>query len=247
MAPEEKKEAALARLRETLDDLYGEEKKLIVLNRTPGVVSIGFGERGDQGGHAIARSRLPIVLTDIYGPDTWLKSSDFRRALTKQWLEIISKKEADAIWGEAQRRSEKLRQAAGTNVGHQPADVKITPIMDSTEPDSEPMVIDEETATLKRASDDEMTQQFMNYENFTPEPTAPPGITVISGEINSRALTIVENVRRGAMQPLDAITQIDEDAPLFTNEDLRFISEKASVDSVSAYASQLLAERSATS
>jgi len=238
---------AMEKLRETLGELYGDEKKLIVLNHFPGVVSIGFGERGDQGGYAIPRSRLPIILTDLYAADTWLKSSDFRRELTKQHLEVITQADADRIWAEAQSHEDYLKRMAGDNRGYSPADVKIMPVDSEVTPmNSEPMVIDEESATLQPLSQDKMAAKYVEYmsdaQTFTPKfPTAPS--QVITADTSSRAIAIVESVRRGDMQPLDAIKQIDEDSPLFSNSDLQFIEKNASIKSVGGYAAKILAER----
>lgn len=247
LSPEERKEAeALSLLRKTLEDIYGNEKKLIVLNKTDGVVSIGFGDLGASGGWSIPRSKLPINLTDQYSAETWTKSSDFRRALTKRWLEVISPERADKLLDIDRAHQVRLKKAAGVNLGNLPSDVSITPMHNPITGD-EPMVIDEETSSLKPASSDPMTRKFMEYEDaYVDSQAAPvnaPAASMLSGDVSSRAVAVVEAVRRGACQPLDAIRQIDGDEKLLSNADLQWIGKNASIPSVASYAKQLLNDR----
>ena len=240
---QEQKESAFERLRDTLTELYGDEKKLIIMNRTTGVVSIGFGERGDQGGYQIPRSKLPISLTDEYSADTWLKSSDFRRALTKRWIEIIPLAEAENLWRKAREREMEIAAMAG-NDGFQPQDVRIAPV-DSD--DAQDMVIDEQTATLKPALEDENVRRYLEYEGQFEEKkrakVATPPAPVISDDVSPKAQAVVEELRRGAIQPLEAVKRIDEDEPLFTDFDLNYIKKNSEVASVNSFVDRLLIER----
>ena len=243
LSPEEKRETeALNALRKTLEDIYGDEKKLIVMNKTDGVVSIGFGDRGDLGGWTIPRSKLPINLTDQYSAETWTKSSDFRRALTKRWLEVVSPERADKLLEIDRTHQARLKRLAGGNQGNLPSDVSITP-MHSPISEDEPMVIDEETSSLKPARSDPMALKYMEYENAQPAPVNAPSASMLSGDVSSRAVAVVEAVRRGSCQPLEAIRQIDGDEKLLTNADLQWISKHASIPSVASYAAQLLNDR----
>jgi hypothetical protein len=64
---------------------------LVVANKTNTVLSLGLGKLGDEGGVTIPTGTevQPFFLTDHGTRNDWLKSSDFRRALAKGWLEVL--------------------------------------------------------------------------------------------------------------------------------------------------------------
>lgn len=239
-------EQAMEELRATLQKLYGKEETLIVLNETNTVVSIGFGERGDLGGYPIPRSNLPIVLTDLYAAETWLKSSDFRRALTKRWLRVIDRKTADMMTDKARLRELAIKKAVGGQTGREPMDATINRV----DPENQPMIIDEETASLKSVAQDPMYQKFAEYEDkypaneYTP-PANAPSTAVVSDDVSSRAVAVVDQLNRGSIQPMDALTQIDEDEPLLTVKDLQYIRQKVqvAVPSVAGFVAELIEKK----
>jgi len=60
-------------LKNAMKELFGDEKTIIVQNLTKGVVPIGFGKNGMDGGAEITRSTLPIDLGTIAPPeDGWI-------------------------------------------------------------------------------------------------------------------------------------------------------------------------------
>ncbi len=239
--------AISTKIADALKELYGDERVLIVLNTTNGVVSVGFGEKGNEGGQQILRSKLPQVLTHEYAADTWLKSSDFRRAIAKGWIRLVGKKEAEDAWESDAKRKAMLERMAAKDKGTAPAyEARINPI-DTEDPTGEPMVINEETAQLQPASSNPEVRRFMAYEGMEtaegPTPNAPPGVTVIGGDLSARATALVERTKRGDLQPLEALSVIDEDEKLLNETDLNFIAQNAAYDSVKSYARKRLAER----
>jgi hypothetical protein len=64
---------------------------LIVANKTNTVLALGLGKLGDEGGVTVPTGTevQPFFLTDHGTRNDWLKSSDFRRALAKGWLEVL--------------------------------------------------------------------------------------------------------------------------------------------------------------
>jgi hypothetical protein len=246
LTQEQKEIAAQDRIREFLTDLYGEEAMLIVRNTTNGVVSIGFGELGDKGGKAIERSKLPIVLTDEFPRDTWIKAADFRRAVAKGWLVPVSKTEYEQ---ELQNHRDHVaalsRLAAKDNarVSHQQS----APNPFSEDPTGEPQVIDEDTAQLSPASRDQRMRQFMEYEGMEaaerPGDNTPAGVSVLGGSISSRALSFCEEQKRGSITSNQAIEWLDGEEKILTDDDLGYIVSNSAFESVKSVARRILADR----
>lgn len=238
------------KIRAFMDDLYGSEDVLIVRNTTNGVVSIGFGELGDKGGMpgGIPRTKLPIVLTDHFPREMWVKSHDFRRAIAKGWLVPVTKTDYDAEIRSQRQRTGALAQAAARDerpqVGHQP----VTPNPFSDDPTREPQVLDEASASLKPASQDESLQRFMAYEGMetTPAPDAnnPTGVNVIGGQVSSRALAYCNEQKRGSLTSKQALEWLDNEEKVLTEDDLTYICTNSEFDSVKSLARRFLADRS---
>jgi len=235
----QKEQAAADKIREFLRDLYGEEEMLIVRNATNGIVSIGFGELGDKGGKAIPRSKLPIVLTDEFPRDTWIKSSDFRRAVAKGWLVPVSRAEYETEMRQYRQTLENLSTLTKKDT---------VPVMPSRDPENETKVIDEETAQLKPASEDKRIQQFMEYESafeetVRPAPTTPPGVDVIGTSISSRVISFCEEMKRGSMTNMQAITWLYDEEKILTENDLAYVKDNAVFESVQVLAQKMLGSR----
>jgi hypothetical protein len=247
LTQEQKEIAAQDRIRSFLTDLYGEEEMLIVRNTTNGVVSIGFGELGDKGGKAIDRSKLPIVLTDEFPRDTWIKAADFRRAVAKGWLIPVSKSEYD---GELQKHRDHVaaltRLAAKDNarVTHQPT---ARNPFNEDDPSGEPQVIDEDTASLQPASRDKRSQQFMEYEAQEraerPSDNTPAGVTVLGGDVSSRAICFCEEQKRGSITSNQAIEWLDGEEKILTDGDISYVITNSAFESVKSVARRILADR----
>lgn len=257
-----------AKIRATLNELYGDEKTLIVMNKRDGIVSIGFGEAGDKLGHAIERSKRPIRLTDIFPAKAWLESADFRRCLARGHLEIITEEEADAIEKEITEREEKLTRYANANkefaatVNRAPSDI-------DTVPGSQAMVIDEETASMIPAELDKSTQRMAEYmENFGDsdeqaaaeklrskkkgrKPVRKGGtetgapVPVVEGQLNPQVMVVVEGLRKGSLEPMDAILQIEDLKNRISEDDLGYIfANTGKFPGVRQYVQDLITEKS---
>jgi hypothetical protein len=248
LSSSEREQAAADRIRKFLSDLYGEEEMLIVRNTTNGVVSIGFGKLGDEGGKSIDRSKLPIVLTDEFPRDMWISAPDFRKAVAKGWLVPVSK---DDYERELQKQRDHLAQlsrlAASDNarIAQQPQNPAASAFSD--EPSGEPMVIDEDTSELTPASKDKRTRQFMEYEGMetaerVPDNT-PAGVTVLGGNISSRAIAFCEEQKRGSITSNQAIEWLDAEEKVLTDDDLGYVVGNSAFDSVKSVARRLLADR----
>lgn len=245
-----KTQAVQDRIRHALEELYGNEEMLIVRNTTNGVVSVGFGELGDKGGKPIERSKLPIVLTDEFPRDTWIKAGDFRRAVAKGWLVLVSRAEYDKEMAQHTQRQEQLRRLAAKDkqsVASQAAPQHPQNIFDD-DPSGEPQVIDEESAQLKPASQDESLRRFATYEGLemaqdAPQDNRPEGVNVIGGSVSSRAISFCEQQRRGSLTNMDSINWLDNEEKLLSEDDLVYITSHAQFDSVKSQARQILAAR----
>lgn len=239
--------AAEAAIAKTIKELYGDETKIIVLNKRDGVVSIGFGENGNEGGMAIPRSRLPIILTNEYSADHWRKSSDFRRALTKGWLEVISEEKYDQMMAEHQKREERLKKLAALDKNIEPNDVEIRKYEDD-DSRAQPHYIDEDSATVRTDLSPDQ-QRFLAYENQDfemlkgPDVTEDPGVKIIGDTISSRALALVEGCKKGDITASNAIAQLDEDSKLYTEQDLQHIADMSPYKGLSKFAKQLLTSK----
>lgn len=249
IAPADRAQAAQERIRKAMEELYGDEGVLIVRNTTNGVVSVGFGELGDKGGKAIERSNLPIVLTDEFPRDTWIKAGDFRRAVAKGWLVLVSKEEYDAEIAKHQQKQVALRRLAAQDKSPTAAPSARHADIFNDDPSGEAMVIDERTSEMVPASQDEATQRFMQYEGLESAPDAPrdntpEGVTVQGGSVSSRAVSFCEQQRRGSYTNLDAINWLDQEEKLLSPEDLVYISSNASFESVKSQARGILSSRS---
>lgn len=248
MAISEQKEAvARERIRNFLQDLYGDEEILIVRNTTNGVVSIGFGDMGDKGGKALDRSKLPIVLTDEFPRDLWIKSADFRRAVAKGWLVPVTREDYDKEVEAHGRHLANLQRLADQDDRKASAPRSAAQSIFSEDPESEPSVIDEDSAQLVPASQDSRTRQFMEYEGMEtapgPRANAPTGVDSIGGNISSRAISFCEECKRGNLTGHAAIEWLDNEEKLLTKDDLLHISANANYESVQSLARKMLADK----
>lgn len=261
------------KIRETLNELYGDERTLIVLNKRDGVVSVGFGENGDKLGHAIERTNRPIRLTDIFPAKTWLDSSDFRTCLAKGHLEVITVKEAEEIEREIDERAAKLAKYAERNTDFATTIHKATIEVDSV-PGSQAMILDEDTAGLVSSASDPKFQKMVDYmENFgdpsekeTAEQLRKIGgestkkstkksaknakkseekvIPLADGELNPQALLIIEGLRKGTMNIMEAIEKLDDIKGRLTDDDFGFLTANSGkFPGFRDFVNELLAER----
>lgn len=233
-ASDQRKQAAEVALKEAMRDLYGEEKTIIVENRQKGVVSIGFGKNGSEGGYSIPRSKLPVNLTAIFPAEFWLASPDFRQALGKGWLRIVSQEEYDkALAAEAAHQARLEAIAAtdgGGSKGPQRFDAEINPLQAS--------VVDERTSQLRDVSaDPELASRVAEYEKR--HDTTPLNPAVIKDGRSARAEALVEETRRGSINAIEALTRLDQDAPLYTTDDLEYIAQNAAYPGVASFAKSL--------
>lgn len=234
-------EAARVKIEQAIKELYGDEKSLIVINKTKGIVAVGFGTNGTEGGSAIPRSSLPQVLTKEYPRDIWAKSSDFRRCLAKGWLELITPEEYERMMSDHETRLKRLRKFAVRDVASL---IESPPSYDDETPRS--VTINEETSELETATaSDPAIAYAMEVEGLAPSSPQQdnPGALIIGDNISSRALSLVEATKRNAIEPMEAIIQLDTDAELMTNEDLRFISSNTALDGLRAQAEEILSSR----
>ena len=238
------------KIRAFMHELYGDDDVLIVRNTTNGVVSVGFGELGDKGGMpgGIPRSKLPIVLTDHFPREMWVKAHDFRRAVAKGWLVPVTKEEYDRDLQGQRQRSAALSAAAKKDekpgITHQP----VAPNPFSDDPSREAQVLDEDTASLKPASQDESLRRYAQYEGMEtapgPDPNAPPGVQVLGGETSSRALSFCEEQKRGTLTSQQALEWLDAEEKILTADDLTYICGHSAFESVKSLARRFLADRS---
>lgn len=251
-----------AKIRATLNELYGDEKTLIVLNKRDGVVSVGFGEAGDKMGHAIERTNRPIRLTDIFPAKAWLESADFRKCLARGHLEIITEEEALAIEQEIAAREEKLARFADMNQDFATS-VRRANTDTETVPGSQAMVIDEDTAALVPAELDKSTQRMAEYmENFGDSgekeaasklrgkrsktaKTGAASVPVVDGQLNPQAMVIVESLRKGSLEPMEAILQIEDLKSRLSEDDLGYVfANTGKFPGVRKYVQELMADKS---
>lgn len=246
LTPEDKENEANDRIRSYLKDLYGSEEMLIVRNTTNGIVSVGFGELGDKGGlpGGIPRSKLPIVLTDHFPRDAWIKSPDFRRAVAKGWLVPVSSAEYEKEVDANRQRLAALKALTAKDAAPSAPVQHANPLAE--DPSGAPMVIDEDSASLVPAAQDKRTQQFLNYENgmeTSPAPESNAHVAVQGQNINSRAIAFCEDQRRGSVTSVQAIELLDDLDKVFTAEDLNYIVANSSFESVKSVARRCLADR----
>lgn len=236
-----RRKAAEEQLKNAMTELFGEEKKIIVENRQPGVVSIGFGKNGNEGGYSIPRSKLPICLTAVFPAEFWLDSPDFRQALAKGWLRLVSNDEYErALEAEEahQARLEALASGdAPTRQAVQKFDAEINPLQQSA--------IDPRTASLRPATSDEiadpeLAERVRSYEKNL---ATPPPTPVIQDGRSVRAEALVEKTVRGSIQPLEAVKELDADANLYTLTDLEYIAKNAEFPGLRSFAQKLAHER----
>lgn len=229
---EQRLEAAEAKLKEALQDFFGDEKTIIVENTQPGGVSIGFGKVGQEAGalgYLIPRSRLPQVLTEKFPAEYWRDSPDFRQALAKRWIKFVTP-EAYALAVAAEKAHEaRLNALAANEKPKQVAfDAEINPLQQN--------VINPETAQVEPS----LAQAVAEYEQRLNAPTATP---VLKDGRSARAESLVERIRRGTVTSLDALKELDADAPLYTEADLDFIARNAEFTGVRSFAQTLLSGR----
>lgn len=246
LSKEQKEVAAQKRIREFLIDLYGEEDMLIVRNTTNGIVSIGFGELGDKGGMpgGIPRSKLPIVLTDHFPRKQWTESADFRRAVAKGWLTLVSKDEYEKNLEQQRARAEEYARLAAKD-----KQIARTPQQNvfADDPDGEPQVIDPETSELMPAHLSAEAKRFAEYEGLElghrPEDNTPEGVTVLKEGVSSRAISFCEEQKRGGLTSQQSIEWLDGEEKVLSDEDLTYVITNSAFDSVKSVARRILAER----
>lgn len=227
-----------------MEELWGNEKTLIVMNMTNGVVSIGFGDKGDEGGESLERTKLPINLTEKYSPDIWRKSSDFRKAIAKGWLKLVSEDDARQLWDADLSRKEVLARAAAKETQPAFGDATIHAADDDDAP-PRAMVVDEDSSTLVDAETDPRFQRMMEYDDM--HPASPkmedPGATVNGETVSSRVLALVAGTKNGAVAPLDALIQLDNDEKLLTDSDLEYVVKHGGYEQLRKQAKVLLRGR----
>lgn len=228
-----------------MQELWGEEKQLIAVNLTNGIVSIGFGKKGDEGGMTIPRSSLPVNLTEQHSFEVFRESSDFRRAIAKGLIKLISLEEADRLWSADASRREYIAKMARTAPRKATGDATIHIPMDDDLTPPRPMVIDEDTATAVDAAGDPMFQKMMEYENSHPEVPEPidPGTDVNGGTISARIHALIAHTKNGSLSPMDAMIQLDQDAPILTYADLQHVVQSAPYSELKKMAQELLNTR----
>jgi len=226
---EERLAAAEAKLKEAMQDFFGDEKTIIVLNTQPGGVSIGFGKVGQEAGalgYLIPRSKLPQVLTEKFPAEYWRDSPDFRQALAKRWIKFVTPGEYEKAL-EAERAHEaRLTALAGNEKPKQVAfDAEINPLQQN--------FINPDTAQVEPS----IAQAVSEYEQRL---NTPPATPVLKDGRSARAESLVERTRRGTVTSLDALKELDADAPLYTESDLDFIARNAEFAGVRSFAQALL-------
>ena len=224
--------AAEVNLKNAMKELFGDEKTIIVQNLTKGVVPIGFGKNGMDGGAEITRSTLPIDLGTIAPPDRWLESPDFRKALSKHWLRLVSREEFDYALQVNQEHEARLEALASGDVPVvKKFDAQINPLQERQ--------INPETSQLEPTENPDLAARVSQYERNLN--SAPP--TVLKDGRSARAEALVDATRRASIAPIDAIRQLDQDAPLYDETDLAHVAEKAEYPGLRNFATKLLHDR----
>lgn len=239
-----------SRVREVFSELYGDEETLIIVNTTPGVVPIGFKE-GDGRGEEIPRSHLPIVLNGKAPREVWLRSNDFRQAVTKGWLKVITKQEYDttmASEGQKQRELKRLAAMDGPVATSTRVDAVREQIPSGEEGPQEELDIDPNTASLVPAGTGSATgitteQMRRGLEQYDRGADAPPLPSVLKDGRAAKAEYLCERIKTKQISPIDAIQEVNNDAALFTNEDLQYIINQAAYSGVKALAQRIIDAR----
>lgn len=238
----------LAAVRKSLDSLYGTEEKLIVVNEFDGIVVIGFGKRGDEGGHNLERSKIPVVLTDIFPREMWLNSPDFRQALAKGRIRVVPPKEYERMMAQAKSRQRTLDQLAALDRGKAPQ--KFDGVSTRDPEEQADMDIDETTASLVEVNQmqgpggvpmSEIQRGMDSYDAATTAPSTlqPP---IQAAGHSARAESLVERAIRGALSPTAALTELESERSLFSREDLEYIAQRAPYRGVQTHARSLMKE-----
>jgi hypothetical protein len=202
---------------------------------------------GHEGGEWIPRTNLPIVLTEKHAPAVWTESADFRRAIASGKLERISRTHAENLWQSDAVRQERLAQLAKTDrQTKRPIEASVI-AYDGEDAMPRPMVIDEDSSTIRDASSDPRYQAFLDYERQNPAP--PPTMEALApgqvngGTVTSRVLALLESSKNGNTTPMDALQQLDADVSILSDVDLQYVINNAPFDSLRRYASQVLNSR----
>src|SRR5437773_1276831 len=181
-------------LRVAMKELFGDEKSVIVQNLTKGVVPIGFGKNGMDGGAEIVRSSLPVDLGTIAPPDRWLESPDFRKALSKHWLRLVPRVEFEAaLAANTAHEAELAALAAGDVPVVKKFDAQIHPLQERQ--------INPETSQLEPTENPDLTARVAQYEKRLDNPPPP----VLKDGRSARAEALVDATRRASIAPIDAI------------------------------------------
>lgn len=219
-------------LKSAMHELFGDEKKIIVQNTQPGVISIGFGKQGNEGGYTIPRSRLPMCLTDTVPAEIWLASPDFRQALTKGWIKLVSETDYNKAV-EADRahkaRLEELAAADSARTAPRKFDAEINPLQEQ--------VIDEATSSVRPV---DLAKAVQDYEKNLER---PPQVDSLRDGRSARAEALVEETKRATTDPLTAIEKLDNDEKLYTDEDLQYIANNSAYPGLSSFARNILDSR----
>jgi hypothetical protein len=244
------------RARQAITALYGDEETLIVVNTTRGVVPIGFQPQ-DGRGHEIPRGRAPIVLTNLAPREAWLRSTDFRSAVSKQWLRVVPPTEYEAYVARAAERERELQRLAAQDAGRQvkPAQEAVRrPVDEEIDGQDEEMDIDPETSSIVPASEvtnsesvrmtaEQIRQGLHEYDRTGGVSAAPPDPASPTEGRAARAESLCERIAQGMIQPIDAIAELDGDAELYSADDLAYIVRHAKFVGVKSLAQQLLSKK----
>lgn len=192
----------------------------------------------------IPRSKHPQVLTDEYPREVWSEAPDFRRAIAKGWLSLVSKDEYEKDLENQRRRAVELARMSAAEAVAKPVITREQSIF-SDDPSDEPQVIDEDSAQLKPASQDKRARQFMEYEGqeFVERPAGAPTGSIDQAHITSRSVSFCEEQKNGTLTANQALEWLEGEEGVLTKGDLEYITSNAAFDSVKSLARTFLADR----
>lgn len=241
------------RAQDALTALYGDEKKLIVRNVFKGIIPIAFAPEFGRG-QDITRSHLPQVLTDLAPREAWLTSNDFRQAVSKGWLKVVSPEEYETTMKSESARQRELRRLAAADGDVQPSrqvDAIRERVPSQVDPEVGPqdeMDIDPDTASLVPAGTGgkgglSLDEQRAAAERYERGDVPLPKVEMTGDSLTARAEILVDRISRKVIVPFDAIQELDRDADLYTLEDLQLIINQAKYSGVKALAQRIVSAR----
>jgi hypothetical protein len=238
-------------------ELYGDEKRLIVQNLTKGVIVITFGPNGRDGSYTIPRTTMPVVLTpDVRPREDWIRSNDFRAAVTKGAIRIVSDEEYDRVMAAHRAKEEAMRKLAAMD--------RATPRKVETQDGPASVIVDDPVdapPTPAVLADDEATAVPASQADVARVANLDPNAVAdmvrryeqsLDAEINTRPLAdgstarldaFVTAMARGDLQPLEAMRKLDEDAVFYSDDQLRTIAGRSPYKAVAVLAEELIASR----